>query len=83
MSKIDFCNDFAMDESDASLTVKQDCISLHFIINLIFLFSKKKKKLMLLVQGHKSMVTWNQHSNLGVSEKPCLFHVLRAPRPKE
>ena len=36
MSKIDFCNDFAMDESDASLTVKQDCISLHFIINLSF-----------------------------------------------
>ena len=44
MSKIDFCNDFAMDESDASLTVKQDCISLHFIINLSFFSFQKKKK---------------------------------------
>lgn len=28
---------------------------------------------MLLVQGHKTMVTWNQHSDPGLSEKPCSF----------
>ena len=36
MTKIDFCNDFVMDEPDASLTVQHDCIASHFVINLLF-----------------------------------------------
>ena len=38
MSKIDFCNDFVVEESDGSLTMKHYCISLHFIINRLFSF---------------------------------------------
>ena len=76
MSKIDFCNDFAMDESDASLTVKQDCISLHFIINLIFLFSKKKKV-------NATRPRSQEHGHMESAFKPrCVWKTMFVPRFK-